>query len=144
VEDKVPRAGYVLIKPDTPEGHRLRTCWLTADRPERFIVPYTFVEICELRGMLLNQIFVHEGRPMGIHIHRSIANVIVRENIAASISVRKFHLISTVKHLSNHANSIPVVTRTCQRSRRALYWPIARHQHLCNLSRIMRVPPGNM
>lgn len=102
MEDKVPRAGYVLINPDTPEGHRLRTCWLTVDRPERFIVPYTFVEICESKGALLKQIFVHEGVPMGIHIHRSIANVIVRGNIAASISVRNTILISHANRLPNH------------------------------------------
>ena len=102
MEDKVPRAGYVLIKPDTPEGDRLRTCWLTVDRPERFIVPYTFVEACESEGVLLSQIFVHEGRPMGIHIHRSIANVVVRGNIATSISVRNIHLISRAKHTLNH------------------------------------------
>lgn len=101
MEDKVPRAGYVLINPDTPEAHRLRTCWLTVDRPERFIVPYTFVEICESEGVLLKQIFAYEGRPMGIHIHRSIANVIVRGNIASIISVRNIPLISHVKHLLN-------------------------------------------
>ena len=102
MEEKVPRAGYVLIKPDTPEGDRLRTCWLTVDRPERFIVPYTFVETCESEGILLNQIFVHEGRPMGIHIHRSIANVIVRGNIAASILVCNIHFFSRVKYVFNH------------------------------------------
>lgn len=118
MEDKVPRAGYVLINPDTPEGHRLRACWLTPDRPERFIVPYTFVEICESKGALLKQTFVHEGRPMGIHIHQSIANVIVRGNIATMISVRNTYFTSRAKHLSNAASSIPAVILTCQRSRR--------------------------
>lgn len=78
----------MLIKPSTLEGDRLKSCWLTVDRPERFIVPYTFVEICESQGVLLRQIFIHEGRPMGVHIHRSIANVIVRGNVAAITTVR--------------------------------------------------------
>jgi len=101
VEDKIPRAGYVLIQPDTPEGHRLKSCWLTSDRPERFVVPYTFVEICESKGILLKQIFIHEDRPMGIHIHRTIANVIVRGNIAAIIAVRPIQLVLCRKRVLN-------------------------------------------
>ena len=43
--------------------------------------------------MLLKQIFIHEDRPLDIHIHRTIANVIVRGNIATIIAVRPIQLI---------------------------------------------------
>ena len=64
-------------------------------------MPYTFVEICESNGALLKQIFIHENRPMGIHIHPSIANVIVRGSIAATIMVRPLQLILCTERASN-------------------------------------------
>lgn len=91
----------MLIEPGTPEGDRLRTCWLTVDRPERFVVPYTFVKICESQGVLLRKIFIHEDQPMGIHIHRSIANVIVRGNVATIITVCPVQLILRTKRVLN-------------------------------------------
>lgn len=87
VEGKVPRAGYVLIQPGTAEEERLRTCWSSADRPERHFVPYTFVEACKIAGMLLKQIFVEEGQPIRMHIDSSIANVNVRVMLAQRITV---------------------------------------------------------
>ncbi|GBE78310.1 hypothetical protein SCP_0111950 [Sparassis crispa] len=87
VESKVPRAGYVLVQPGTAEEERLRLCWSTPDRPERYFVPYTYVEACKIHGMLLKQIFVHEGQPIRMHIDSSIANV----NARAALSTRIMH-----------------------------------------------------
>ncbi|KAF9535872.1 hypothetical protein CPB83DRAFT_40638 [Crepidotus variabilis] len=78
VEAKVPRQGYILVQPGTPEEERLRLCWTSSDRPERYFVPYTFVEACKVAGMLLKQIFIEDGAPIPMHIHPSIANVNAR------------------------------------------------------------------
>ncbi|PSR85872.1 hypothetical protein PHLCEN_2v5348 [Hermanssonia centrifuga] len=85
VEAKVPRAGYILVQPGTSEEERLRTCWSTAERPERYFVPYTYVEACKMNGMLLKQIFVHDGHPIPMHIDSSIANVNVRHALSTRI-----------------------------------------------------------
>lgn len=87
VEPKVPRAGYVLTQAGTVEEERLRQCWAKADRPERYFVPYTYVEACKISGMLLKQIFVHEGQPIRMHIDSSIANINVRAALATRIMV---------------------------------------------------------
>ncbi|KAI0374278.1 hypothetical protein BV20DRAFT_1033136 [Pilatotrama ljubarskyi] len=87
VEPKVPRAGFVLVQPGTAEEERLRLCWSTPDRPERYFVPYTYVEACKVSGMLLKQIFIHEGQPIRMHIDSSIANV----NVRAALSARIMH-----------------------------------------------------
>ncbi|KAI8995528.1 hypothetical protein BD414DRAFT_479793 [Trametes punicea] len=87
VETKVPRAGFILVQPGTAEEERLRLCWSTPDRPERYIVPYTYVEACKVSGMLLKQIFRHEGQPIRMHIDSSIANI----NVRAALSARIMH-----------------------------------------------------
>lgn len=87
MESKVPRAGYVLVQPGTSEEERLRLCWASPDRPERYFVPYTYVEACKIHGMLLKQIFVHDGQPIRMHIDSSIANVNVRATLSARIMV---------------------------------------------------------
>ncbi|KIP12596.1 hypothetical protein PHLGIDRAFT_262771 [Phlebiopsis gigantea 11061_1 CR5-6] len=84
VESKVPRAGFILVQPGTHEEERLRLCWNSPDRPERYFVPYTFVEACKVQGILLKQIFLHEGKPIRMHIDSSIANV----NVRAALSQR--------------------------------------------------------
>ncbi|KAI0335379.1 hypothetical protein GY45DRAFT_1317337 [Cubamyces sp. BRFM 1775] len=85
VEPKVPRVGFILVQPGTAEEERLRLCWSAPDRPERYFVPYTYVEACKVSGMLLKQIFVHEGQPIRMHIDSSIANVNVRATLSARI-----------------------------------------------------------
>lgn len=85
VESKVPRAGFILVQPGTAEEERLRLCWNSPDRPERFFVPYTFVEACKVQGMLLKQIFIHDGQPIRMHIDSSIANVNVRAALGQRI-----------------------------------------------------------
>ncbi|KAH9937581.1 uncharacterized protein B0H18DRAFT_971309 [Fomitopsis serialis] len=85
VEAKVPRAGYILIQPGTAEEERLRLCWASPDRPDRYFVPYTFVEACKIHGILLKQIFIHDGQPIRMHIDSSIANVNVRATLSARI-----------------------------------------------------------
>ncbi|KAH0838438.1 hypothetical protein J3R83DRAFT_6749 [Lanmaoa asiatica] len=87
VESKVPRQGYVLTQPGTPEEERLRLCWISPDRPERHFVPYTYIDACKIAGMLLKQIFVEKGVPIKMHIHPSIANV----NARAALSQRIMH-----------------------------------------------------
>ena len=47
-------------------------------------MPYTYVEACKIAGMLLKQIFVHEGQPIRMHIDSSIANI----NVGALLSTR--------------------------------------------------------
>ena len=91
VEAKVPRAGYILVQPGTAEEERLRLCWASPDRPERYFVPYTFVEACKIHGMLLKQIFIHDGQPIRMHIDSSIANVNVRATLSARIMVSHLH-----------------------------------------------------
>ncbi|KAJ7783578.1 hypothetical protein DFH07DRAFT_788292 [Mycena maculata] len=87
VETKVPRQGYILVQSGTNEEERLRLCWTSAERPERFFVPYTYVEACKIAGMLLKQIFVEDGAPIPMHIHQSIANV----NARSALSQRIMH-----------------------------------------------------
>ncbi|KAF9569719.1 hypothetical protein CPC08DRAFT_652670 [Agrocybe pediades] len=86
VESKVPRQGYILVQLGTPEEERLRLCWTSADRPDRYFVPYTFVEACKVAGVLLKQIFVENGVPIPMHIHPSIANVNARNALSLRIS----------------------------------------------------------
>ena len=50
-------------------------------------MPYTFVEACKIHGMLLKQIFIHDGQPIRMHIDSSIANVNVRATLSARIMV---------------------------------------------------------
>lgn len=98
VEAKVPRQGYILVQPGTAEEERLRLCWTSGDRPERHFVPYTYVEACKIAGMLLKQIFVHEGLPIKMHIHPSIANVNARTALSHRIMVSttaSFYCITT-------------------------------------------------
>lgn len=90
VEAKVPRQGYILIQPGTPEAERLRLCWSSLDRPDRHFVPYTYVEACKVAGMLLKQIFVENGVPIKMHIHSMIANPNARTALAQRIMVSIF------------------------------------------------------
>lgn len=75
------------MQPRTPEEERLRQCWQSSDRPERFIVPYTYVEACKIAGMQLKQIFMENGMPIPMHIHPSIANPNARSALASRILV---------------------------------------------------------
>ncbi|KAJ7102122.1 hypothetical protein B0H15DRAFT_1017352 [Mycena belliarum] len=85
VETKVPRQGYILVQSGTAEEERLRLCWSSPDRPERYFVPYTYVEACKIAGMLLKQIFVDKSAPIAMHIHPSIANVNARNALSQRI-----------------------------------------------------------
>ena len=87
VEAKVPRQGFILIRPHTGEAERLLLCWDSPDRPERHFVPYTYVEACKIAGMLLKQIFVENGEPIKFHIDSSIANINARAALSARIMV---------------------------------------------------------
>ena len=90
----MPRAGFVLVQPGTAEEERLRLCWSTPDRPERYFVPYTYVEACKIAGMLLKQIFVQDGQPIRMHIDSSIANINVRAALATRIMVSALSRLS--------------------------------------------------
>ncbi|TDL28416.1 hypothetical protein BD410DRAFT_220818 [Rickenella mellea] len=86
IESKVPIKGYVLIQPDTMEAERLRSCWTSQDRPGRYFVPYTWVDACRDSQLVLRQIFLHDGYPVKMHIHSSIANLNSRETLARRIT----------------------------------------------------------
>ncbi|KAJ7835172.1 hypothetical protein B0H14DRAFT_2280834, partial [Mycena olivaceomarginata] len=77
--------GYILVQTGSSQEQRLRLCWNSADRPERFFVPYTYVEACKIAGMLLEQIFVEDGTPISMHIHQSVANVNARSVLSQRI-----------------------------------------------------------
>ncbi|KAJ3567364.1 hypothetical protein NP233_g6408 [Leucocoprinus birnbaumii] len=86
VEIKVPRQGFILVQPRSSEEERLRQCWLTPDRPNRFVVPYTYVEACKISGIMLKQIFLeHDNKPIRMHIHASIANPNARSLLRSRI-----------------------------------------------------------
>ncbi|KAJ7655013.1 hypothetical protein DFH06DRAFT_993182 [Mycena polygramma] len=87
VESKVPRQGFILVDYGSTEEGRLRSCWTSAERPERYFVPYTFVEACKIAGTLLKQIFLENGLPIPMHIHSSIAN----PNARSALSQRIMH-----------------------------------------------------
>jgi len=85
VDAKVPIKGYILIQPGTAEGERLQACWANADRPERYFVPYTWIDASREAGKMIPQIFVKDGAPIKMRIHSSIANLNSREVIATQI-----------------------------------------------------------
>lgn len=66
----------------------MRLCWTSSDRPDRFFVPYSYIEACKIAGMLLKQIFVENGGPIPMHIHASIANPNARQALSSRIMVR--------------------------------------------------------
>jgi hypothetical protein len=83
----VPRAGYVLIDRDTDEGERLRACWTDEARPDRYFVPFTWVDACRAHKLELRQIFVTEGQPLKACIHPSVVNEDVRRALQLRVIV---------------------------------------------------------
>jgi hypothetical protein len=108
----VPRQGYILVQPGTAEEERLRLCWTSTDRPERHFVPYTYVEACKIAGMLLKQIFVHEGLPIKMHIHPSIANVNARTALSHRIMVSTITCLPVLLYLTclQHSGGDPTAS----------------------------------
>jgi len=113
VEAKVPRQGYILIRPHTGEAERLMLCWDSPDRPERHFVPYTYVEACKIAGMLLKQIFVENGEPIKFHIDSSIANINARAALSARIMVGRVVVYVIQTRLIN--NGLVALWRRSQR-----------------------------
>ena len=85
--EKVPIRGYVVIKPDTPEAARLIAVWQDNERPQRYFVPVSWIDICRARGKILPRIFVENARAVKIHLHKSIANLNTRDQLADLILV---------------------------------------------------------
>lgn len=85
---KVPIEGYILTQSDTEEEARLKNCWLVDNRPERYFVPYTYVDACRMAQSRIPQIFIQNSKPMRLHIHPSIASVNARQALATRITVR--------------------------------------------------------
>ncbi|KAI5121324.1 hypothetical protein M0805_003791 [Coniferiporia weirii] len=85
VEAKVPIRGYVIILPGTPEADRLSATWQVEGRPYRYIVPYTWINACRKRGRILSQVFVENCHPVKFYLHKSIANLKTREDLAETI-----------------------------------------------------------
>ena len=111
--DKVPIRGYIVIQPDTEEAERLQLEWRDPERPQRYFVPCSWVQACREHGRLLAQIFVKDAYPVGIYIHKTIANVVVRKELADKISVRTIYLVPETTSLPK-----PIASR--RRPRRAL------------------------
>ena len=86
----MPIKGYILIQPGTAEGERLKACWVNADRPERYFVPYTWVDASKEAGKMIPQIFIKDGAPIKMRIHSSIANLNSRDTIANRILVSAY------------------------------------------------------
>ncbi|KAH8835209.1 hypothetical protein DL96DRAFT_1666083 [Flagelloscypha sp. PMI_526] len=88
VLSKVPNRGYILTDPNTDEEDRLRLCWMInrGERPERFLVPYTFVDACKAKGEMIPMLFGNEGVMLKFWIHPGIANVNAR--VALSTRIR--------------------------------------------------------
>jgi hypothetical protein len=81
------------VDPQSPEGERLRACWMDGKRPERYFVPYTWVDASRAHGRELKQIFIDDkGDPLLICIHHSIANVNVRDALRLRVIVCLFRL----------------------------------------------------
>lgn len=88
VEDKIPIKGYLLADLGTPEAERLKSSWANKpDRPERFLVPYQWVNACRASGKVLVQLFREENEAITFHIHESIANPIYRQELHDRILV---------------------------------------------------------
>ncbi|KAL5535307.1 hypothetical protein ACEPAF_3401 [Sanghuangporus sanghuang] len=85
--EKVPIRGYVVISPGTPEADRLEAEWRVGDRPHRYFVPCSWIQACLECGRLITQVFIKDTYPVRIHIHRSIANVVSRQELADRISL---------------------------------------------------------
>ncbi|KAL5495489.1 DLD2 [Sanghuangporus weigelae] len=85
--EKVPIRGYVVISPGTPEADRLEAEWRVEDRPHRYFVPCSWIQACLECGSLIPQVFIKDKYPVRIHIHRSIANVVSRQELADKISL---------------------------------------------------------
>ncbi|KAH7105609.1 hypothetical protein BKA62DRAFT_754750 [Auriculariales sp. MPI-PUGE-AT-0066] len=78
--DRVPTQGFVLIDPESAEGQRLLSRWVTPEKPNRRIVPVTFVAACINVNGILPPIFVTKLRdPLQCHIHESVRKSAVRE-----------------------------------------------------------------
>lgn len=98
VEDKIPIKGYMLGDLGTSEADRLKSLWTNkADRPERFLVPFKWVDACRTAGRLLIQLFREDNDAINIHIHESIANPVYRQDLHDRIVVSvQFHVVPCV------------------------------------------------
>jgi len=140
VEEKVPRQGYILTAPGTSEGERLRQCWVTPDRPERFAVPYTYVDACKISNTVIKQHFVENGQPILFYLHPSIDSIGARAALIQRITVR-FHssavFLPTIPFtdlpiIQQHSGGDP--TATPQKAKVVLADPDTDiFQHLCKI-----------
>jgi hypothetical protein len=148
VEDKIPRVGYVLIVPDSAEAIRLRTCWDNSqDRPDRFFVPFTYVEACIDAGAVIKRIFVeNEGTPMRFHIDSSIANVNIRQQLKERIvvSVVTGLVVCLCSLIFPRGFSTLAGTRKRAHPMRASYWPTTPRTSSRNSSASIRVCRTNI
>lgn len=77
-------------------------------------MPYTFVEACKIHGILLKQIFIHDGQPIRMHIDSSIANVNVRATLSARIMVSlPLPLVPSYPLLRIETRFLALGTRVC-------------------------------
>ncbi|KAE9410936.1 hypothetical protein BT96DRAFT_805018, partial [Gymnopus androsaceus JB14] len=81
IDDNIPDKGYILAELSSPQSQGL----LQLFKPDRWVVPFTYVEACKLEGSQLKPIFLEGGTPMPIHIHESIANLKFRATLYEKI-----------------------------------------------------------
>jgi len=86
--ERIPRQGFVLVDPTTREGQRLRECWTDPQkRPNRRIVPYTYVQACKLAHKILKPVFVEKnGSSINMYIHPS-----VEDTVRAALAMNIYH-----------------------------------------------------
>lgn len=93
--EKIPLSGYVLIDPDTDSGNRLFEKWTKPDRPDRYVVSYTFVRASITAKRLMNMkemkgvsvVFADLGVPVSIWLHPSLGEDVISSTVV-SIEVR--------------------------------------------------------
>ena len=59
---------------ETKKGQALYAMWAFKEgREARYVLPYSCVEVSVKEGKRLTPIFVENGKPLEIHIHRSVS-----------------------------------------------------------------------
>ena len=89
--------GYIVFQPDTVEAQRLIETWRNEDRPQRYFVPFSWINTCREKRQFLHQVFVENGLPVKIHIHRSIANLNSRGDFTETIMVSSPSIMTASK-----------------------------------------------
>ncbi|KAG8905869.1 hypothetical protein FRB99_008080 [Tulasnella sp. 403] len=77
---QIPLSGYVLVNPASETGEALTNKWTSADRPERHVVPYTFVTLSVFKRKIVDKgrventkmVFTNDEEPVAIFFDPSV------------------------------------------------------------------------